>query len=110
MHLAPIGFENPCVYCFMNACLQCLLSIPEFNYYFANKVYKMEKKSKKSQAQDACEAMYDLIHAYNNCTKTSMMATRTIYDVCYSFLPRNQQHDSHVRLLLNISNLNRNFL
>ncbi len=94
MKLSPIGFENPCVYCFMNSALQCLLSISEFNFYFANQLYKSEKKSKKSS--EACEAVYELIHSYNNCSKTSMMACRTMYTVCYRLLPKNTQHDSHV--------------
>jgi len=87
----------------MNSCLQCLMSIPEFNYYFVKKVYKTEKKSKKSN--DACDAMYEFITTYNNCTKSSMLATQTMYDVCHSFLPKRQQHDSHVNLNIN---LNRN--
>ena len=78
----------------MNACLQCLISIPELNHYFVKKLYKAEKKSKKSNA--ACDAMHDFITSYNNCSKSSMMAVDSIYDICHSFLPPNQQHDSHV--------------
>lgn len=96
MNLGSIGFQNPCVYCFMNSCLQCLLSIPEFNYYFAKKNFKSEQKSSKKLV--ACNAMYDLVTEYNNCSKASMMAVEAIYDVCHSFLPPRQQHDSHVKL------------
>ena len=70
--------------------MQCLLSVPEFNYYFSKKIYKKEKLSKSS---DACEAMYDLIETYNDCDNKSMMATKSLYAVCHSFLRKNEQHD-----------------
>ena len=32
--LNPLGLKNPSIYCYMNCCLQILLSIPELNYFF----------------------------------------------------------------------------
>jgi ubiquitin C-terminal hydrolase len=78
----------------MNTCLQCLVSIPELNYYFEKKKYKKEKLSNKSLI--ACEAMKEFVEIYNTSTTSSFTAPSSMYDVCHSFLPKNQQHDSHV--------------
>jgi len=83
----------------MNTCLQCLISIPEFNTYFLKKNYKNEKMSKKSMSLDACEAMTEFINCYSNCSRSSMIAPKSLYSICHSLLPRNQQHDSHVNYL-----------
>jgi ubiquitin C-terminal hydrolase len=81
----------------MNTCLQCLISIPEFNSYFMMKKYKSERVSKKPL--DACDAMYDFVNSYSNCNNSSFRAPKSIYNICHSFLPKNQQHDSHVTII-----------
>jgi len=48
LNLKPKGLYNPSVYCFMNTCLQCLLSIPELNHYFVSGSFKKDKKIKNS--------------------------------------------------------------
>ncbi len=78
----------------MNTCLQCLISIPEFNYFFMAKNYQKEKMSKISL--DACDAMHDYMYYYANCLNSYMKAPKTVFNICHSFLTRNQQHDSHV--------------
>lgn len=89
IQLSPKGLFNPSVYCFMNTCLQCLLSIPEFNNYFSEEIYTQDKKSKKS---GTCNAVKELIEAYNS-SSSSLKAPNSIYKVCHSFLEPNQQHD-----------------
>jgi len=55
--------------------------------------------SKKSMSLDACEAMTEFINCYSNCSRSSMIAPKSLYSICHSLLPRNQQHDSHVNYL-----------
>ena len=86
MHLEPRGLYNPSVYCFMNTCLQCLVSLPELNHYFSSGLYK----GKKSPV--ACNALREFIETYNNAGK-SLKACSSIYKICHSFLEPNQQHD-----------------
>ena len=60
----PIGLENSKFYCFMNATLQCLVSIGEFNSYFLEKqhlsiTYKTKKKPRFSTAFQALLQMFE---------------------------------------------------
>jgi len=94
IELTAIGLDNPSVYCFMNSCMQCLISIPEFNYFFAKKEYRKESMAKSSPV--TCDAIYEFIQAYNSCSERSMMAVKQLYSICHSFLARNEQHDCQV--------------
>ncbi len=88
--LKPKGLYNPSVYCFMNTCMQCLVSIPELNYYFGTGVFLKEKKSKKDSV--ACNALKEFINSYEK-SSGSLKAPSSIYNVCHSFLTANTQHD-----------------
>jgi ubiquitin C-terminal hydrolase len=90
VNLDPKGLYNPSVYCFMNTCMQCLISIPEINNYFQNEQFKKERKSKKSPI--ACEAMKEFIDTYSS-SNVSLKAPSSLYRVCHSFLEANTQHD-----------------
>lgn len=90
LSLEPKGLYNPSVYCFMNTCLQCLVSIPELNYYFSSMTYNKEKLSKKSPT--ACNALKEFIDNYD-VSSGSLKAPASLYKVCHSFLEPNQQHD-----------------
>ncbi len=85
MNFSPKGFVNPSVCCYKNSALQCLLSIPELNYYFANELYKTEKLSEKSKA---CEAMNELVNSYSRCSRSAIISKN-------EFLNRTQS-DSYV--------------
>jgi ubiquitin C-terminal hydrolase len=74
----------------MNTCLQCLLSIPEINFYFSNSRYKYDKITKNSQI--TCEAFKEIILYYDKSNK-SLKAPDSIFRICHSFLPPNEQHD-----------------
>jgi ubiquitin C-terminal hydrolase len=74
----------------MNTCIQCLLSIPEFNFYFSNGKYKYDNITKNSQI--ACEALNELVSYYNK-SKKSIKAPDSVFRICHSFLPPNEQHD-----------------
>ena len=89
--LIPKGLINPSVYCFMNTCLQCLSSIPELNYYFFNKKYEKEKKTKKKKLK-ACNAYYDFIISYADDNEI-IRPPHSIYSTCHSFLENGRQHD-----------------
>lgn len=71
--------------------MQCLLSIPELNFYFSNSLYKKDKiKSTKSKS---CDAFSEFIDLYFNNTDTSLKPNNSLYKVCHSFLEAGQQHD-----------------
>ena len=70
----------------MNTCLQCLISLPELNYYFSSGNYKGRK------SPVACNALKEFIDTYNN-AGNSLKACASIYKICHSFLEPNQQHD-----------------
>ena len=74
----------------MNTCMQCLLSIPEFNHYFINKTYNAEKTSSKKST--SCEALKDFIESYSS-SSGSIRPTSGLYDICHSFLRPREQHD-----------------
>ena len=88
--LKPKGLYNPSVYCFMNTCMQCLLSIPELNHYFSSNKYAVEKKTKKGTP--TCNSMKEFIESYEDCS-SSLKTPSSLYKVCHSFLEPNQQHD-----------------
>jgi len=87
----------------MNTCMQCLLSIPEFNHYFVNKTYTKEKTSNKKNT--SCEALKEFIDCYMNSTY-SIKPTSGMYDICHSFLAPREQHDCQVFLFSPIIYLN----
>lgn len=89
-NLKPKGIYNPSVYCFMNTCLQCLITIPEINYFFYNREFSSISRNTGLQA---CEALYRFIDYYKD-SKGSFQPPSVIYDVCHSFLSPNRQHDS----------------
>jgi ubiquitin carboxyl-terminal hydrolase 4/11/15 len=74
----------------MNTCMQCLLSVPELNYYFASNGYKKDKISNKKE--NSCMAYKEFIELYYK-TKDSFKANNSLYKVCHSFLEPGQQHD-----------------
>jgi ubiquitin C-terminal hydrolase len=74
----------------MNSCLQCLLSIPEINFYFSNSRYEYNNITKISQI--ACEAFKEIIFHYKKSNK-SLKAPSSIFRICHSFLAPNEQHD-----------------
>ena len=83
----------------MNSCMKCLLSIPEFNNYFVNKIYIGEKTSNKKSL--GCEALREFIDSYRN-SSGSIRPTTGLYEVCHSFLRPREQHDCQVNEYLNI--------
>jgi ubiquitin carboxyl-terminal hydrolase 4/11/15 len=70
----------------MNACMQCLISLPELNYYFSNELYKVKKST------PACNALKEFIETYSN-ANSSLKACSSLYKICHSFLPANEQND-----------------
>jgi ubiquitin carboxyl-terminal hydrolase 4/11/15 len=70
----------------MNTCMQCLLSLPELNYYFSNQMYK------RKTSTPTCNALKEFIDSYKNAS-SSFKACSSIYKICHSFLPANEQND-----------------
>jgi len=88
--LDPKGIYNPSVYCFMNTCMQCLVSIPELNSYFLTRTYKLDIKNNKDIS--GCEALFEFIMAYSTAERR-IKPPRSLYSVCHSFLEPQRQHD-----------------
>lgn len=89
--MKPKGIFNPSVYCFMNSSMQCIVSIPELNYYFLNGDYEYVVKSTKNTALDALQ---EFLEYYKDSTG-SFKPPSSLYSVCHSFLHPNRQHDCH---------------
>ncbi|MCQ2817554.1 MAG: ubiquitin carboxyl-terminal hydrolase [archaeon] len=87
--VSPKGLNNPSVYCFMNTCLQCIISIPELNYYLTTGKYKNEAK----YSPKYCEKLAEFIKDYKEAEDT--LNPRKIIKVCNSLLPSGEQHDCH---------------
>jgi ubiquitin C-terminal hydrolase len=66
--------------------MQCLVSLPELNYYFSNKLYEGKKST------PACNALREFIDTYNS-AGSSLKACNSLYKICHSFLPANEQND-----------------
>jgi ubiquitin C-terminal hydrolase len=66
--------------------MQCLVSLPELNYYFSNQLYK------KKSSTPACNALKEFIDSYGSAS-SSLKACSSIYKICHSFLAPNEQHD-----------------
>ena len=90
--LPPIGLANPSVYCFMNTCLQCLISIPELNYYFISNDYLNDARNAKRSALRNCNAYRQLLTSYQS-HSSYFFPPKSIYTTCHSFLPSHHQHD-----------------
>ena len=76
----------------MNTCIQCLISIPEFNNYFKEGTYKNECKNSKKNFT-ACNAIREFIENYDKETGKYLKPPKSLYNVCHSFLAPNTQHD-----------------
>lgn len=70
--------------------MQCLISIPEFNFYFATNTYQNDKLISKTAS--SCEALSEFIDLYFNADK-DLKPNNQLYKVCHSFLESGQQHD-----------------
>ena len=93
--LPPIGLSNPSVYCFMNTCLQCLISIPELNYYFISNDYLNDMRNPKRSSPSSlrnCNSYKQLLTAYQS-HSSYFFPPKCIYTTCHSFLPSHHQHD-----------------
>jgi hypothetical protein len=78
--------------------MQCLLSIPELNYFFSEQTYKSESKNSKKNFT-ACNAIKDLIDVYSCESDKYLKSPGSIYKVCHSFLEPNTQHDCQVNIM-----------
>lgn len=82
----------------MNTCMQCLISIPEFNSFFYEQNYKSESKNSKKNFS-ACNAIKDFIENYSSESDKYLKPPGSLYKVCHSFLEANTQHDCQVLLI-----------
>ena len=97
-YLKPIGINNKSIYCYMISCFQVLLSIPELNYYFLYKKYKIS-----SQKSLICDDFSDFISLYKYFQKihrTKIDFPPSIYNICHSILPREVMNDCEEFLIL----------
>ena len=90
--IPPLGLKNPSFYCFMNCCLQILLSIPELNYFFLCKKYKLEQNHKTL----ICDDYSDFISLYQyfiNHKEKQMDLPPSMTDICNSLVPKGIMND-----------------
>ena len=102
--LFPIGLKNPSILCFMNSCLQILLSIPELNYFFLKKKFRRKDNQKKL----ICEDYSKFISLYQNCInnkENKMELPKNIIDICNSLVQKGVMNDSEEFLFLLLSSM-----
>ena len=100
--LNPLGLKNPSVYCYMNCCLQILLSIPELNYYFLNKRYNKNEQGNNNRTL-ICNDYSDFISLYQyyiNHKQNQMDLPRSMFEICNNLVPKNVMNDCEEFLIL----------
>ena len=90
--IPPLGLKNPSIYCFMNCCLQIILSIPELNYFFLCKKYKFEQNHKTLICDDYSNFI-SLYQYFINHKEKQMDLPPSIYDICNSLVPKGRMND-----------------
>lgn len=99
INLYPLGLKNPSIYCYMNCCLQILLSIPEINYFFLNKKYKLNQNHKTL----ICDDFSDFISLYKYFVKNNtrqMDLPPSMFDMCNTLVPKGVMNDCEEFLFL----------
>ena len=92
--LNPLGLKNPSIYCYMNCCLQILLSIPELNYYFFNKIYKQEQgNNNRTLISDDYSNFISLYQNHMNHQDKQMDLPPSMFDICNSLVPKGVMND-----------------
>ncbi|CAD8089076.1 unnamed protein product [Paramecium sonneborni] len=97
VELPIVGFYNPKYYCYMNAALQCLLSISKFN----QKILKIQKLENR-QCTKAYQSLIKLIQVT---IPGSSITTDLLMYICQNKFKVTQQQDSHEFLLLLLSQI-----
>ncbi|CAD8078918.1 unnamed protein product [Paramecium primaurelia] len=92
-----IGFNNPKYNCYMNAVLQCLLSITKFN----NKILKIQKQKDRQFTS----AYQDLIKLIQGTIPGSSITLDLLSYICQQKFKVTQQQDSHEFLLFLLSQI-----
>jgi ubiquitin C-terminal hydrolase len=92
ININPIGLKNPSIYCYMNCCLQILLSIPELNYFFLYKKYK-ESEDNKALICDDYSNFIALYAHYQKNNQSYMELPRTMFDISNSLVQKGLMND-----------------
>lgn len=82
------GFHNPSNYCFMNAALQCLLSVPHFAAYFHQKTFRSDRVKKSTPF---CEALSNITDKYF--AGERIIRPDSLWRITGSRFPGGRQHD-----------------
>ena len=89
----PIGIFNPSIYCFMICILQALLSIPELNFYFLSKYYKVKnERNEYDNNTRICDAFHEFIKLYL-LGKNHIDIPRDLKSICIRLLGGMRMHD-----------------
>ena len=97
-YMEPIGITNKSIYCYMISCFQVLLSIPELNYFFLYKKYK--KSGQKTLICDDYSELVSLYYYFQKNNKTPIDPPSSIYDICFSLLPKGVMNDTEEFFIL----------
>ncbi|KRX08355.1 hypothetical protein PPERSA_03349 [Pseudocohnilembus persalinus] len=105
LEINPVGLENKANYCYMNAAIQCLLSVPQLNYYFQNQQFtKIQYKTKKQFKFSI--AYSELLHSItNNPGKYPIVNAYSIKKLCKKQFDPGEQHDTQEFLRYFLSEL-----
>ena len=95
--LGPVGLLNPSVFCYINCCFQCLISLSELNYFFLHQHYK-PIKNPNNKKFTLCEEYFNFLTTYKN-TKNQMKVSKEFLTSCNSFLSVGKMQDCHEFLI-----------
>jgi len=96
----PCGMNNERFYCYMNACIQCLLSFDSLVQYVSQKKYQKALNTKTSKFWWALSEIVD----FNN-SKINPFTPTILRRIAEKFFHPHEQHDSHEFLRYFLSGL-----
>ncbi|KAL4463849.1 hypothetical protein ABPG74_005786 [Tetrahymena malaccensis] len=90
----PYRLENNSNYCYMNACLQSILSIGELNTYFFDKIYLELKDQVTKKPPKFTNAYFDLLIKFQKSSPSNIISPNLFKKYSQQNFDPNEQHDA----------------
>ncbi|KAL4510473.1 hypothetical protein ABPG72_004627 [Tetrahymena utriculariae] len=90
----PYRLENNSNYCYMNACLQSILSIGELNTYFFDKIYLEQKDQITKKPPKFTNAYLDLLQKFQKSGANQIISPNLFKKYSQQHFDPHEQHDA----------------